>query len=98
MLRDRLLRWRGGLDMAFSKRSIGLNCGIHCHLVPMRITHLDRLILQVVVRYQSLLVCDRLLGILCLDEVLLDSPLQASAQVFFHFHHASLITDFKYLR
>ena len=78
---------RGSPDLAPGKGVHRLVGACEGHGVAMRVAHLDRLVLQVVVSDEGLLIRDGLLRILRLEDVLSDCVLQVGSHVSLHIHH-----------
>ena len=78
---------RFSADLAAGHRCERLVLAGECYLILVRVLYLDGFVLQEMVGDQSLAVADGLLSILRLNQILLDSFLEAEPHVFLHFHH-----------
>ena len=63
------------IDLALLNGSDSLICTDESNLILVRVLHLNRLILQVVIGNEGLVVRDRLLGVLGLDQAVLHGAL-----------------------
>ena len=82
-----MLRGRFSADLAAGERVRRLIRALQGHLILVRKGVLDGRILHEVVRDEGLFVSHRLLGVLCLQQILFDCALQSQPHVFLHVYH-----------